>query len=255
MYLSASNSDTTKKEFPAQSKDDILKQMVSIRKRFENYKSFAVAPMDSLLTREQMKTALKLHANYLSSALLRNNGNGKFTLIPLPVKAQVSVLNGMIAGDFDGDGNTDVMINGNDYGTEVSQGRYDALNGLVLKGDGKGNFSPLSILQSGIYIPGNGKALVALKSNSGKYMVAASQNKGPLKIFESKKDKKTIDLLPMDEVVILTFKNGSRQRHEINYGSSFLSQSSRFLQIADNVASAEIINNKGDKRTILFNTP
>ncbi|MDQ2864410.1 MAG: VCBS repeat-containing protein, partial [Bacteroidota bacterium] len=255
VYLPASNSDTTKEEFPAQSKDDILKQMVSIRKRFENYKSFAVAPMDSLLTREQMKTALKLHANYLSSALLRNDGNGKFTLIPLPVKAQVSVLNGMIAGDFDGDGNTDVMINGNDYGTEVSQGRYDALNGLVLKGDGKGNFSPLSILQSGIYIPGNGKALVALKSNSGKYMVAASQNKGPLKIFESKKDKKTINLLPMDEVVILTFKNGSQQRHEINYGSSFLSQSSRFLQIADNVASAEIINNKGEKRTIRFNTP
>ena len=71
----------------------------------------------------------------------------------------------MIADDFDGDGNLDVLINGNDYGTEVSIGRYDALNGLLLKGDGKGNFKPLSILQSGIYIPGDGKALVKLQGH------------------------------------------------------------------------------------------
>ncbi len=63
----------------------------------------------------------------------------------------------MAVDDFDGDGNLDVIINGNDWGTEVTVGRYDALNGLLLSGDGKGNFTPLSILESGIYIPGNGK--------------------------------------------------------------------------------------------------
>ena len=47
----------------------------------------------------------------------------------------------MVADDFDGDGNLDVVINANDYGTEVQSGRYDALNGLLLKGDGKGNFT------------------------------------------------------------------------------------------------------------------
>ena len=63
------------------------------------------------------------------------------------MQAQISALNGMVADDFDGDGNLDVLINGNDWGTEVSVGRYDALNGLVLKGDGKGNFTALSILR------------------------------------------------------------------------------------------------------------
>ena len=63
-------------------------------------------------------------------------------------------------------------------------GRYDALNGLLLKGDGRGNFKPLSILQSGIYIPGDGKALVKLESASGKYLAAASQYKDDLKLFE-----------------------------------------------------------------------
>jgi hypothetical protein len=40
-------------------------------------------------------------------------------------------------------------MNGNDFGADFAVGRYDALNGLVLKGDGKGYFRALSILQSG----------------------------------------------------------------------------------------------------------
>ncbi len=252
VYLPASQIDTTMKEFPAQSRDDIFKQMIGIRKRFETYKSFALAPIDSVFTPEQMKGALKLHANYLSSVLLKNNGKGNFTMSPLPALAQLSVINGMSVGDFDGDGNLDVVINGNDYGTEVMQGRYDALNGLLLKGDGKSNFNSLSILQSGIFIPGNGKALVALKSAKGKYLLAASQNKGPLKIFELNKDIRTINLSPMDETVTLTYGNGKTQKHEINYGTSFISQSARFLPVTGNVVSAEITNNKGEKRTIRF---
>ncbi len=121
--------------------------------------------MDEIFPPDKREGAIRLKANMLQSCFIRNDGGGKFTMIPLPKQAQVSVLNGMVADDFDGDGNLDVLINGNDYGTEVSIGRYDALNGLLLKGDGNGGFSPLSILQSGIYIPGNGKALVKLSGS------------------------------------------------------------------------------------------
>jgi hypothetical protein len=250
LYLPTSQSDTEKREFPAQSRDDILKQMISIRKKYETYKSFANATMDSIFTDEQRKGALQLHANYLSSAFLRNDGNGKFTMIELPSQAQFSVLNGMSVHDYDGDGNLDVLINGNDFGTEVTLGRYDALNGLLLKGDGKGNFIPLSIMQSGIYIPGNGKALVSLKSNKGNLLMAASQNKGALKVFELNKNDKLIPLSPFDESAIVTYKNGKKQKREIGYGSSFLSQSGRFLTIDNNVVSVEIKNNKGEVRSV-----
>jgi hypothetical protein len=192
----------------------------------------------------------QLHANYLSSAFLRNDGNGKFTMIELPSQAQFSVLNGMSVHDYDGDGNLDVLINGNDFGTEVTLGRYDALNGLLLKGDGKGNFIPLSIMQSGIYIPGNGKALVSLESNKGNLLMAASQNKGALKVFELNKNDKLIPLSPFDESAIVTYKNGKKQKREIGYGSSFLSQSGRFLTIDNNVVSVEIKNNKGEVRSV-----
>lgn len=250
LYLPASQTDTERKDFPAESRDEILKEMPSLRKKFETYKSFAVAPIDSILSPQQREGALKLHANYFSSVFLKNNGNGKFTAIPLPAQAQISVLDGMAVGDYNGDGNLDVVINGNDYGTEPIIGRYDALNGLMLEGDGKGNFKGLPISKSGIYIPGDGKALVSLRGSKGKTLLAASQNKGPLKIFRLKQNQKFIALKPLDESAVIYYKDGRKQKREIGYGSSFLSQSGRFLAVDENVLSVEIRNSKGEIRKI-----
>ncbi|HBH83068.1 MAG: RNA-binding protein [Bacteroidetes bacterium GWE2_41_25] len=183
-YLPASQDESTIKEFPVHGRDDAVKQMIGMRSKFQNYRSYATATIDQLFSSEQYKSSLVLRSNCFSSSFCRNEGNGKFSLIALPVEAQISVIKGMVADDFDGDGNLDIVINGNDWGTEVLTGRYDALNGLVLKGDGKGNFSALSIAESGIYIPGNGRGLISLKSSSGKLLLAAGQNRGPLKLFE-----------------------------------------------------------------------
>ena len=239
-----------KKEFPVHGREDMLKQMISMKKKFTNYKSYATATMDDILSTEQKQGAIRLKANLLKSCFLRNDGNGKFTLIPLPVEAQFSTLNGMEAGDFDGDGNMDVVINGNDYGTDVSIGRYDALNGLMLKGDGKGNFKPLSILQSGIYIPGNGKALVKLRDTKGNLLLAASQNKDTLKMFKLNAAYKTVKVDPAETYALIKYKNGTVQKQEFYYGSSFLSQSARFITLNDDMESVVVFDENGKKRVI-----
>ncbi|MBS1599081.1 MAG: VCBS repeat-containing protein [Bacteroidetes bacterium] len=241
-----------KKEFPAQGRDDLAKQMPGIKKRFATYKPFAVATMDEIITPEQRKGALRLQANTLQSCYLRNEGGGKFTMIPLPAEAQMSVLDAMLVDDFDDDGNLDVLINSNDFGTDVSTGRYDAMNGLLMKGDGNGNFTPLSILQSGIYIPGDGKALVKLQGSTGNYLVAASQNRGPLKLYTLNKKPSLVKLNPDDIRAVINFKNGKIQKEEIYNGSSFLSQSGKFLSIGKDAVSAEITNSRGVKRKISF---
>ncbi len=241
-----------RKEFPAYSRDDITKQLVSMKRKFPNYKAFADATMDQVLNSKQLNSALRLQANTLQSCYLRNDGGGKFTMIPLPKEAQVSTLNGMVVDDFDDDGNLDILINGNDFGTDVSSGRYDALNGLLLKGNGAGDFTPLSILQSGIYIPGNGKALVKLQSSNGNYLVAASQNHDVLKLFELKNKMNTVRLNADDISATLNFKNGKIQKDEFYNGSSFLSQSAGFITIGKNVVSVQIINRKGNSRKISF---
>ena len=173
-------------------------------------------------------------------------------MIPLPKEAQFSMLDGMVADDFDGDGNLDVLISGNDFSTEVSIGRYDALNGLILKGDGKGGFQPLSILQSGIYIPGDGKALVKLTGSTGNYMVAASQFLGPLKLFSLKKKVQNMKINADDVSAIIRYKSGATRKEEFYYGSGFLSQSARSLTIDKNVSAVDITDSKGKSRTISF---
>ena len=242
--------DGEKKEYPLFSRDDMVKQLITLKNKFPDYSSFANATMQDILTPQQMQASHRLKANFLQSCFLRNDGNGKFTLVPLPKEAQMSILNGMVVDDFNGDGNLDVAISGNDYGTEISSGRYDALNGLVLSGDGKGNFKPLSILQSGIFIPGNGKALIQFIGAKGNLLVGASQNRDVLKIFKLKKPVQHLKVLPDDISAVITYKNGLTQKKEFYYGASFLSQSARFLLVTPQMKSITITNNSGTKRTI-----
>ncbi len=252
LYLRTSQDDPTLKEYPAHMRDDAIKQMIGMRPKFQDYKSYASATSEHLFTSEQLEGALILKANTLSSSYCRNEGGGKFTLVPLPFTAQLSALNGMIADDFDGDGNLDLIMNTNDYGTNVSIGRYDALNGLMLKGDGQGNFVAKSILESGIFIPGNGKALVKLRGKDGKYLAAAGQNRGALKVFELKQDMNNVPLKPGDLRAEITFTDGRKQKAEVNYGTSFLSQSARFISIGKNGKSISITEINGQKRRINF---
>jgi len=238
------------KEYPVDMRDDLLKQVNAMRKRFPTYRSYAVATMDEVLTKKEREGALVLQANDFSTAMLRNDGNGHFTLVPLPPEAQWSAINGMAVADFDGDGRLDLAMSGNDYGTSVNFGRYDALNGLYLSGDGKGGFTPRSILQSGLYIPGNGKALVRLRAAGGGSLLAAGQNRGPLKLFAQRHPLSTLALQPSDVSVLIHYRNGQTRKEEVYYGASFLSQSGRFIDWNDNIVDVEIIDNKGKKRMI-----
>jgi hypothetical protein len=252
IWLHTSQADTSMKEYPVHSRDDAVKQMIGMRSRFQNYKSFALATIDQLFSKEQLKKALILKASNLRTSYCRNDGNGRFTLIPLPMQAQISVINGMTVDDYDGDGNLDIIMSGNDWGTEVSVGRYDALNGLLLRGNGKGGFTSLSIQESGIYIPGNGKGLAFMKGKNDRYLIAAAQNRGPLKIFELKRKTGIVSLLSDEVGGEAEYKNGTSRKLEFYWGSSFLSQSGRFMMTDKNMKRVVISNTSGDKRKIEF---
>jgi len=139
----------------------------------------------------------------------------------------------MVAEDFNGDGNLDICLNTNDFSTTPSLGRYDALNGLVLTGNGKGNFDALTIQQSGVFIPGNGRAFCILATANNSPVFAASQNRGQLKLF-SLKNKTIVTTVPSSAVAAeLILSSGQKRKVEFPLGSSFLSQSSRLLLKTD----------------------
>jgi ASPIC and UnbV/FG-GAP-like repeat len=253
LYLPATTDENAAwYEYPAFGREDMIKQVLSTRIKYQNFKSYALATIDSIVLPDKNKTAIKLSANTMTSALIINEGNGKFSLRPLPLVAQMSALNGMVVDDFNGDGNLDVAINTNDYSTESLIGRYDALNGLILKGDGNGNFIPLSIFESGLYINGNGKALSKIINASGNYIMVATQNKGPMQIYKNKNTVKLIRAFSTDIYATLIFESGKKQKQECYYGASFLSQGSRFFSIPNNLKSCSITDANGKTREVVI---
>jgi enediyne biosynthesis protein E4 len=238
------------KEFTAQNRDEVVEQLPGLKKKALTYKVFGSTGFHDLLSAEQLKGVQVLKASNFKSCYIKNNGNGKFELIPLPEQAQLAPVYGMVVDDFNNDGNLDVALAANDYGTEVTNGRYDAADGLVLMGNGKGNFSAQTIVQSGLYIPGDAKALVKLKGKSDSYFIASSRNKEFLKLFHLKTGGIIIPLQGDETSAYIHLKNGSVRKEERYYGTSFLSQSSRFLSLTSSILSIDVTTSKGSNRSI-----
>ncbi|HEX2536421.1 MAG TPA: VCBS repeat-containing protein, partial [Chitinophagaceae bacterium] len=208
-------------QYPAFTRDDMMKQLIRIKGQFATYKDFAGASLTDILTAKERKNAVRVSANYFQSAVFLNNGNGTFSMAPLPFSVQWSPVYGILPDDFDGDGNIDLLLNTNDLGTEVNTGQYDALNGVHLKGDGKGNFVRQPYPASGFFVPSNGKALVKFIYQN-RYAVAGSQNRGRLELFQLNTHREFIRLRPEDAVIQVYLKNGQVRREEACYGHTFL---------------------------------
>ncbi len=221
------NSDGQYEEYPYFGWDDMIKQMIGIKRRYIKYAPFGQATIAQILTQEERDLALKLSANYLPSSYIENKGAGHFEVRPLPLMAQAAPVFGMLAQDIDGDGNLDAVLIGNDYGTDLVAGRMDAFNGLMLKGDGKGGFQPLPITQSGFYVPGNAKAIVSLPDAQGHPRLATTENRGPLRVFAVEQAQTFTPVDARTTSVQIRLKNGRTRRQEIPFGTSFYGQSAR----------------------------
>lgn len=240
----------TEKEVPLASRDELIKEMTVMKTRFPNYASYAKAGMTNVLTEAESKTALQLSASQFASCWIENKGKLAFVLHPLPQQAQRAPIYGITVDDFDEDGNIDLALNGNEFSMAPVLGRYDALNGLVLKGNGKGQFTALRIVESGIYIPGNGKGLVKLMVGQRMALLAA-QNASYAKLFVQKnKQPQLIPVKDNDLYAVYHLKDGRSRKEEFAYGTSFLSQSGRFVSLTAAVRSVTIFDNKQQKRTI-----
>ncbi|MES2732936.1 MAG: VCBS repeat-containing protein [Bacteroidota bacterium] len=247
--------DGIKRPFPMHTRDDLMAQMPSLKKRYFTYHSFGSVTMDELWGSVEKENAQMLQATDMRTSYIENKGNGKFAIRPLPMEAQIAPVYGMVSKDIDGDGKLDLMLVGNDYGMEPFSGRHDAFMGLCLKGDGKGNFRPLSIAQSGFFVKGDAKGLATVLTAKNEEMLVATQNQDSLKVFTSKTlagsaPAQWIKLNADDFSADLVYKDNRKRRVEFYYGSTYLSQSSRQLRRDPLVAKVVITDFKGRKREV-----
>lgn len=83
-----------------------------------------------------------------------NNGDNTFTIRGLPTKAQYAPVYTSKAHDFNSDGHIDILLAGNLYAAKPQVGKYDANYGILLLGDGKGNFQEIDKAIGGMNIDG-----------------------------------------------------------------------------------------------------
>ncbi|TKK70211.1 RNA-binding protein [Ilyomonas limi] len=248
--------DGTMKAFPMSTKDDLVAQMVSIRKKYPTFKSYGLATMDDLWAKPDREGAIMMQANDMATSYIENLGNGQFKIKPLPLAAQEAPVYGMISRDIDGDGNLDVLMVGNDYSMDPYSGRHDALMGLCMKGDSKGNFTPMTVAQSGFFVNGDAKGLAVIHTAKKEDIIVATQNADSLVVFKHNdalddENLRWVTLKPDDAFAEITLKNGGKRKMEFYYGSTYLSQSSRIIPVDKNIATITITNYKGVKREVL----
>jgi len=127
---------------------------------------------------DNLKNALNYKARNFATCYFENKGDGSFSVRPLQNMAQISSVNSILADDINNDGNLDLVIAGNNYSSEAETPRNDAGIGLLLSGDGSGNFEPVSSRESGLFINGVVKeiGLIHLGKNNNKCILAAKNN-------------------------------------------------------------------------------
>lgn len=247
--------DGSRKLFPMTCRDDMISQMISIRKKYPTYKAYGMASVDQLWSAKDREGAISLEATDMASSYIENLGNGHFSIHALPVEAQMAPVYGMLAEDINKDGNLDLLMVGNDFGMEPYSGRHDALMGLVLMGDGKGHFSPLTLEESGFCVKGDAKALARIHTANKEDLFIATQNQDSALVFCNTLQSKSsttrwITLQPGDFSAEIFYKDNRKKYTEFYYGSSFLSQSSRTWPFDDSIEKIIVTDFKGTKRTI-----
>ena len=173
------------KAYPMALRHDLVAVLPYLKKKYLKYDSYKEQTIEDIFTKEQLAKAIKLEAKEMRSSVIMNNKNGTFTLKPLPVEAQFSTVSGISVSDYDGDGKADILLGGNFYQSKPEVGIYDASYGLLLKGDGKGNFKAISANQSGFFIKGAVRDILTIKTKKKNLIIVVRNNDQP-KIFQQK---------------------------------------------------------------------
>jgi len=241
------------KEYPLQTRTVITEQIPSLKKRMLYFNEYGKMGYNEMFTEPERGNAKELIAFQMQSLYIENKGNNQFVIKPLPMAAQIAPIFGISIEDVDADGNLDIIAIGNSYAPESLNGRYDASNGSVLKGNGMGDFTSIKMNQSGLAVMGDGKALVKLNYHHTNSVLLATQNSGTLKAYDMVTVAQCIPVLPNETYATIQLKNGKQRRHEFFRGSSYLSQSGRFVNIDNTVKSLHIFTADGTKREVLIN--
>ncbi len=150
--------------YPYLTRDELLSQLTVLRSRFTTYDSYANVTLSEIFSNNELKDFGHLTANHMETSLFLSNTNGKFEKRKLPLEVQYAPIYTISILDYDGDQNIDVLLCGNNSNAKLRLGKYDANYGVLLKGDGEGNFKYIKQAKSGFALKGDVRSALQINN-------------------------------------------------------------------------------------------
>ena len=224
--------------FPWRTRNELANAIPAILKRFPKNDLYAKATLPEILGADKLAAAKKFSATQLESGVFLSQPDGTYRFEPLPRMAQIAPLQGIVAGDFDGDGHADIYAVQNSFSPAPSVGRFDGGLSQLLRGDGHGHFSVVPPAESQLLVPGDAKALAVVDlDHDGWPDFFVTRNHGTTLAFRNNgvagRHMLRVELrgaagnrTAVGARVELAMADGSTQASEIAAGAGYFSQSS-----------------------------
>ncbi|MDP6340088.1 MAG: FG-GAP-like repeat-containing protein [Candidatus Marinimicrobia bacterium] len=166
----------------------ITNAMPFVREEKETFLNYAQSSLGDIFG-NSLNSAPHLEANTLESMVFINNGNG-FDPVVLPFEAQITTAMHAGVADINGDGHEDIFLSQNFFAVQKETDRNDSGRGLVILGNGRGEFQALPGHKSGILVYGEQRgAAFADFDRDGRLDLLVSQNGAKTKLFRNVNSK------------------------------------------------------------------
>jgi hypothetical protein len=177
------------KALPIRNLGEVLRAIPFLQEIYPTYAAYANATSANILGEQKSKLAA-INVTTFESVVMINRGD-TLEITTLPLKAQLAPVYGISVADFDGDGNEDLFLAQNFFGTRPDFPRMDAGRGLLLKGNGKGAFKPMTSAMSGIRMTGDQRgSAVADFDRDGRVDLLVGQNAEQTKLYRNRLAKR-----------------------------------------------------------------
>ncbi len=164
------------KYYPIVTKDELISQIPSLKKKLLYYKDYAKADIHSIFAEDILKSTKVLDLNDLESAVLWNN-NGQLVPKKLPNEIQYAPVYAITSIDINKDGHLDLFFGGNQYLVKPQFGKYDGSLGWSLFGPyNEENLNP-EIIPLGI--KGQVRGLNWVQNENENILIAPINNEKP----------------------------------------------------------------------------
>jgi hypothetical protein len=161
---------------PVRGKNCTSQQMPYLKERIKTYQEFASSDLQHILG-EDITKAMHLQAVEFRSGYFINNDE-QFQFVPFPIEAQLSPINSIVYHDFNKDSIKDLLLAGNNYGSEVETTRADAGIGVFLSGLGDNKFAHWDNLKTGFFASGDVKDMQLIHHGTQEAILIANNNAG-----------------------------------------------------------------------------